>query len=292
MNITDSLKELYVAFGGNIDDIVTLSNITDVSNAIAVLLGGEGNATSISEAIQNIIPIMPNPKDKTMLVELIDRSITTAEFPEVTSIGANAFNSCTNLTTVNLPEVTSIGVNTFNSCTNLTTVNLPKATSIPNGLFSNLTNLTTVNLPEVTSIGVNTFNSCTNLTTVNLPKATSIGESVFVDCTKLTTINLPKVTSLGNYCFLRCSSLTTVDLFSMTSIGNNLFSDCSSLTALIIRTNAVTPITAFNTFNNTPIASGTGYIYVPDDLVDSYKAASGWSTYATQIKAISELPTE
>ena len=248
MNITDSLKELYVAFGGNIDDIVTLSNITDVSNAIAVLLGGEGNATSISEAIQNIIPIMPNPKDKTMLVELIDRSITTAEFPEVTSIGANAFNSCTNLTTVNLPEVTSIGVNTFNSCT--------------------------------------------NLTTVNLPKATSIGESVFVDCTKLTTINLPKVTSLGNYCFLRCSSLTTVDLFSMTSIGNNLFSDCSSLTALIIRTNAVTPITAFNTFNNTPIASGTGYIYVPDDLVDSYKAASGWSTYATQIKAISELPTE
>ena len=35
-----------------------------------------------------------------------------------------------------------------------------------------------------------------------------------------------------------------------------------------------------------------GYIYVPDALVDSYKKATNWVTYADQIKPLSELPTE
>ena len=34
---------------------------------------------------------------------------------------------------------------------------------------------------------------------------------------------------------------------------------------------------------------GTDYIYVPDNLVDGFKIATNWSTYATQIKPISEL---
>jgi hypothetical protein len=60
---------------------------------------------------------------------------------------------------------------------------------------------------------------------------------------------------------------------------------------LIIR-NSTTLATlgSTNAFSNTPIASGTGYIYVPDDLVDRYKQATNWSTYASQIKGISELP--
>ena len=35
-----------------------------------------------------------------------------------------------------------------------------------------------------------------------------------------------------------------------------------------------------------------GYIYVPDDMVDTLKADSRWSTYATQIKPLSELPED
>jgi hypothetical protein len=31
-------------------------------------------------------------------------------------------------------------------------------------------------------------------------------------------------------------------------------------------------------------------IYVPDALVNSYKSASNWSTYADRIKGLSELP--
>jgi hypothetical protein len=45
-----------------------------------------------------------------------------------------------------------------------------------------------------------------------------------------------------------------------------------------------------NIFASTPIASGTGYIYVPAALVDSYKGATNWSTYAAQIRAIEDYP--
>lgn len=82
MNITDSLKELYVAFGGNADDVATLSNITDILNAIATLFNGEGTATSISEAIQNIstvaanIILEPTLEDKTITPTTSQQTIT------------------------------------------------------------------------------------------------------------------------------------------------------------------------------------------------------------------------
>ena len=44
-----------------------------------------------------------------------------------------------------------------------------------------------------------------------------------------------------------------------------------------------------NVFANSSVASGTGFIYVPDDLVNSYKAHTNWSAYASQIKPLSEL---
>ena len=36
---------------------------------------------------------------------------------------------------------------------------------------------------------------------------------------------------------------------------------------------------------------GESYYFVPDDLVDDYKAHSSWSSYASRIYPISELPT-
>ena len=44
---------------------------------------------------------------------------------------------------------------------------------------------------------------------------------------------------------------------------------------------------------NTPMTGHngkTGYIYVPRALVNSYKAATNWSTFASQIRAIEDYP--
>ena len=120
--------------------------------------------------------------------------------------------------------------------------------------------------------------------------ATSIGRSAFYACSKLTTADFPAATSIGSYAFYACSKLTTADFPAATSIGSYAFNSCSALTALILRSGTMATLGGTGAFSSTPINSGTGYIYVPAALVDSYKAASNWSTYANQIRAIEDYP--
>lgn len=115
---------------------------------------------------------------------------------------------------------------------------------------------------------------------------------MFSYCTSLTTIPQLDFSSVisANSMFNVCTSLTTLDFSNIKTIEYQ-FASSSSLSTLIIR-NSTTLATlgSTNAFPNTPIAAGTGYIYVPDNLVDSYKQATNWSTFANQIKPLSELP--
>jgi hypothetical protein len=96
-----------------------------------------------------------------------------------------------------------------------------------------------------------------------------------------------EITFIGVNAFYDCSSLATVDLPEATSIGDSAFSSCSSLTTVILRnTEQVVTLSNKNAFSGAENA----IFYVPDSLVDSYKAANNWSTYADRIKGLSELP--
>ena len=136
----------------------------------------------------------------------------------------------------------------------------------------------------VTVIGSSAFHLCTSLTSVNIPDAvTSIGSSAFESCTSLTSVNIPDaVTSIDFYAFHDCSDLTSVAIGSgVTTIEYEAFYECRSLTS--ITCNAINPPTlggdVFSYTNNCPL-------YVPASSVDTYKAASGWSDYASRIQAI------
>ena len=120
--------------------------------------------------------------------------------------------------------------------------------------------------------------------------ATSIGNYAFRFCSALTTADFQVATSIGRSAFLGCSALTTADFPVATSIGSSAFYKCSALTTLILRSGTMATLNNTYAFVDTPIASRTGYIYVPAALVDSYKAASNWSTYANQIRAIEDYP--
>ena len=151
--------------------------------------------------------------------------------------------------------------------------------------------LTTVSLPVATSIGTYAFYSCSALTSADFPVATSIGSYAFYSCSSLTSVDFPAATILDISAFRYCSALTSVDFPAATSIGSNAFNGCTALTSLTLSTkNRVAKLSDTNALQSTPIASGTGYIYVPDDLVGQYKAATNWATYANKILPISQKP--
>ena len=217
--------------------------------------------------------------------------LTTVNFPAVTSIGSYAFNYCSQLTAVNFPMATSIGSNAFSSCSNLTTADFPVATSIGDYVFGYCSKLTTVNFPVATRIGNRMFNSCFQLTTVNFPVATSISDYAFYSCSQLTTVNFPAVTSIGTYAFRACSQLTAADFPVVTRIGSSAFYSCSQLTTLVLRSETMTTMTS-DAFSETPIESGTGYIYVPSALIEQYKVDTYWSNYAAQFRAIEDYSVD
>lgn len=120
-------------------------------------------------------------------------------------------------------------------------------------------------------------------------RVTSILNYAFFACSGLSSIDFPKVTSIAAYGFAGCAGLFAVDFPLVVSIGNQAFNNCTQLVSFTLRANQVCSLSHSNALNGTPIASGKGYIYVPDDLADDYKAATNWATYAAQIRPLSEL---
>lgn len=101
------------------------------------------------------------------------------------------------------------------------------------------------------------------------------------------------VTNIGAYALNHCTKLTKADFPAAVSLGSNAFRECSALKALILRnTDAVCPLPSYFDLYDTPIKSGSGYIYVPRVLVDSYKAATNWSTYASKFRAIEDYTVD
>ena len=121
--------------------------------------------------------------------------------------------------------------------------------------------------------------------------ATVVAQYAFYQQTVLQTVESSAAT-IEQYAFNGCTALTEVDLTSTSpvTIQANAFAGCTQLTHLIIRSTTVSTLSATSALTGTKIASGNGAIYVPAELVDTYKAATNWSTYASQIYPITAYP--
>ena len=172
------------------------------------------------------------------------------------------FNSI--ISNIDLNGVTQICDYAFATTSGYTSITIPPSvTTFGRYAFNQVSSLNSVTIDYASNaiLGGNQFfgSSITSLTIGSHP--TSIGESMFQNCKKLTTLVIPSnISSINAYAFYQCSGLTSITVESVTppTLGG---------------------YGVFDGTNNCPI-------YVPLESVDAYKAASGWSDYASRIQAI------
>ncbi len=115
--------------------------------------------------------------------------------------------------------------------------------------------------------------------------------------TTITEFKSRTIRTVGQYGLAYQHYLKKIDLESVEIIEKSAFMNDYVLDTLIIRTPKVCELPNNLTmhqnngyiFWNTPIENGTGFIYVPDDLVNKYKSHTNWCLFSDQIKPISEL---
>ena len=119
----------------------------------------------------------------------------------------------------------------------------------------------------------------------------SIGNNAFYNMSNNKTSEIPSsVKSIGNSAFYGNGIIEFTVNGDIKSIGNSAFgTDYSSngkLQKFILPNVTSVPTLGSSVFYNQPLASGNGYIYVPNNLMNGFKTATNWSTYADQIRAI------
>ena len=161
--------------------------------------------------------------------------------------------------------------------------------SVINADFVADNSITEYRSDRLTSLRNYAFTNCTNLTTIDLPNVINIGNRAFSNCLSLVNVNISKVRIINEYSFYYCKKIETLRFPIVYEIRGNAFDQCSQLNTLILTYSNVVKLTSTSALSNTSIASGNGYIYVPDALVNGYKTATNWTVYADQIKSINEL---
>lgn len=246
--------------------IIDDTNLTNIAAAIREK-NGETTTYKPSEMADAIAAISTG--GSTDGTALITRTITEVVDETITTVGAYAFSNCSALTTLDLPNCTRLNEGSVSHTTKLENINLPKVQYVFNYVFQ----------------GAGTSN-----TILELPEVTNISDYVF-NAAWFNTVKLPKVTLINTRCFYNFYGQVVDVGESCASIGAYAFRDAYPLKTLILRkSDAIVTIQNTAVFTGSGVANGTGYVYVPSALVDTYKADSYWSSFANQIRAIEDYP--
>ena len=205
--------------------------------------------------------------DDSAIVDGILGNTATSIKSNATSLRAYALRGASKLVSVDLPKVKSVG---------------------DNALYG--VGLSELYLPACTSVGGTAICYCNSLVKVDLPSCTSLGTYAFRDNKLLASVSLNSLKTLSQNALYNCGSLKKISLPNVTTINASAFNGSASFETIILGASSVATLANTNAFTGTKIASGSGYIYVPSALVDSYKAASNWSSFASQIRAIEDYP--
>ena len=280
--------------------LVNENNLTNIANAIR---GKNGSTDTYkpSEMAAAITAISGGgASNEKAIIERTFSGIYTNN--EITKIGDYAFAGLeNNITGINAPNVESVGEYAFRGCGNIQSINMPKVKTIGINAFGYSVYTT---MPKcVTNNTFPLLESCYNGTEVfgymfdgELLYLPNIKERLMMVDLKADApkyINLPEFVDQytgRRRMFGDNKVIQKVWLPKVADIQYKDFNGCTALVALILAKTTLVPLTNVNAFENSTVATGTGYIYVPSALVSEYKTATNWVTYASQIRAIEDYP--
>ncbi|MBR3031366.1 MAG: leucine-rich repeat protein, partial [Bacteroidales bacterium] len=244
--------------------------------------------------------------------------------PDVTFVAPGAFRNCKKITDVHLGAVTSIGTEAFKTCTSLEKIefNTQNVVAIGESSFQNCANLVqvgttanTIDFSDATSIGMNAFNGCSSIKSVHLGALQTIEAGTFLGCTSLEGVRLSSaqnLTTIKAQAFLDCQSLlalsdqvgltqvrinnvTTIGVqafensgiraFTATSasdIGSSAFKNCTRLLSVNIPAAPILHVSLFKGDSNLTSVIAPNAITVQDDVFFGCTALSSLSLPAVQ----------
>lgn len=186
---------------------------------------------------------------------------------DLSGMGYSAFSRCHSLPDIMIPDtVDEFGSRDFEECYTLSSIVLPDGvTSIRDDNFKACYTLSDVVIPDsVRKIERDAFSNCKSFRNIVIPAGVrSVEYNTFYYCTALSSVTfLGNITSVGSYAFYECCSLKYCD-----------FTKCTAVPTLADK----------NAFSYTPTDLE---IRVPMALVDEWKSATNWATYASKIVGV------
>ena len=176
----------------------------------------------------------------------------------------------------------------FRGCLKLKSINLKNCSDIEGEVFLNCTALQS--LGDTTNItylgGYNIFANCSSLNIdLNFPNLQVGNGTVFDNSAIKSIVSLGRITVL-DLSFHSCNQLRSVILpNTLQDITYSTFYNCSSLLWVKLLSTSLCTLTKTDAFDN----ANNCKLYVPDNLVDSYKSASGWSSYSSRIFSLTQF---
>lgn len=309
-------KEMFLAKAAGMD-VETPEPITREEMFLSKIQGGGGGGGGDNWLKQFVEGEPVELHDDTITTIVANRfksdtTITDVNLPNVVTINANAFEGAKALQSLTLTNTVNLNRYCFSGCTALKTAIIPNATLDSDYIFHGCTSLEYVDASDCGRIGSATrgytFSDCQALRAIKTDKAQMIGERSFWDCTSLTDVRFPCLHDIDDYAFMNCYKLCKVDvaensLYAL-SIGSKAFYNACSLKEVTIRDRRRATLVGINAFDGCYHFHGTvhekynpdglkdGYIYVPAELIDTYKSATNWSTFADRFRALEDYTVD